>query len=938
VPVSKEATPLERSDELAAIGSAIEAASANEGGVVLIEGPPGIGKTRLLREGAALASESFDVLWARADELERELPFGVVRQLFEPRLAATRGKRRTALLDGAARLAEPVLEPRAQPEPAGAQAVLHGLYWLTANLSAETPLALVVDDLHWADIPSLEWLGYLARRLEGLPVLVLAAARRTEGDRTRLIEGLVASGDGRVLTPRALSQTAVRQLVEELTGAEPDSTFTEACLEASGGNPFLLRELLRAAAQERISASAPEASRVATLAPTTVARAVLTRLATLPPAATELAQAVAVLGHDVPPEAAAELAGLSPETAAEAADALAAAYVLDTNRELNFIHPIVRTAIEEEIPPSRRRAAHARAARVLGERGEDPERRAVHLLVADPAGSAEAVATLQGAARRARERGAARIAVTYLARALEEPPEPPLRHELLEELGNVAASAIDPRAVDWLQEAYATAGDPARRGRLGLALGRALFVLGRLDDAFAVIDEAEADLGVGERFLAARLEAELIAAARLDHRLRRRVPERLERLERLSDGNPDARLLLLSHRAYEAALAGEPVDGPATMASEAFAEGRLLDALGPEDPNIYLAPNALALCERLDEATELFDATIAAARERGSALGFAIASCFRSQAHYRLGDLRRAEADARAAVEVAAVEGWGLGIPAARAFLMYALVERGALDEAREVLDDAELGDEIPDLVMFDPLLDARGRLRIASGHLTEGLTDMLACGERQERWGARNPSVIPWRSMAAEAMIRFDGGDQARELADEEVRLARRAGAPRALGMALRVAGLVHQDRGLLEQAVATLEDGPSPLETARARISLGENLRRNRRRESARDQLRQALHEADRAGATALAQEAREELVATGARPRRPRLTGRDALTASELRVASRAAQGHTNREIAQLLFVTVKTVETHLANAYRKLGITSRAQLPSVLDTSA
>ena len=168
---------------------------------------------------------------------------------------------------------------------------------------------------------------------------------------------------------------------------------------------------------------------MAALAPETVARAVLVRLAALPPAAAELAQAVAVLGQDVPLDAAAELAGLALEPAAEAADALAAAYVLGRDRQLNFIHPLVRTAVEEEMPPSRRRAAHARAARILGDAGGDPERRAVHLLVADPSASGDVVATLRAAADRARERGAARIAVTYLARALEEPPEPALRAE-----------------------------------------------------------------------------------------------------------------------------------------------------------------------------------------------------------------------------------------------------------------------------------------------------------------------------------------------------------------------------------------------------------------------------------------------------------------------------------------------------------------------------
>jgi DNA-binding CsgD family transcriptional regulator len=935
VPGTKEGAPLERSDELAAIDAGIEGAAAGDGGLMLVEGPPGIGKTRLLREGAARAGDSgFLVLRARGDELEQELPFGLVRQLFEAHLAAARGRERAALLAGAARLAEPVLDPRAQPDAGGEQPALHGLYWLASNLSAQRPLALVVDDLHWADVPSLEWLGYLARRLDGMPVLVLAAARRAEDDRARLIEGL-ASGGASLLAPRPLSRAAVGRLVEELTGAEPDAAFAAACEEASGGNPFLLRELLRAAAQEGIEASGPGAERVGALAPATVSRAVLVRLAALPPAAVELARAVAVLGQDVRLDDAAELAGVFPEEAAEAADALAAAHVLGADRELNFIHPMVRTAIEEEMPPSRRRAAHARAAAILAERGADPERRAVHLLAADPAGSADAVMTLREAARRARARGAARSAVTYLARALEEPPEPELRPELLEELGLAAAGAADPRAEEWLREAYDAAADPAGRGRAALALGRALFVTGRLDEAFTAIDEAEADLGPERRAIAARLEAELIAAARLDHGLRPRVRERLGRLERLSGGDRVARMLWLSQASYEGALAGEDVAGAVEMAREALGAGEMLAALGPDDTSLITALNTLALAEALDEAIEAYDAVIAAARERGSALAFAIASCFRSQAHYRSGDVRRSEADARASVEVAAVEGWGLGIPAARAFLVYALVDRGDVVTGWRVLAEAELGDDIPELVMFDPLLDARGRLRIASGDLEAGVADMLACGERQERWGAHNPSVIPWRSMAAEALLRLDRGGEARLLAEEEVELARRAGTPRALGMALRVAALVERDAALLEESVALLDSGPSPLEAARARIALGGLLRRSRRREAAREHLRRALDEADRLGAGALAAEAREELLAAGARPRRARISGRDSLTASELRVASRAAEGRTNREIAQELFVTVKTVETHLGNAYRKLGIGSRAELPAALE---
>ena len=929
--VSTDATTLERFDELREIDAAFEAGGQGDGRLVLVEGPPGIGKTHLLREAAARAPEGFEVLRARGDELEAGLPFGVVLQLFEGRLARATGEERDALFADAAALARPLLLPHADPETADAAALRRGLYWLTSNLTGGGPLALIVDDLHWADAQSLEWLGYLARRLEGLPLVVLAASRQAEAERSHLIGSLI-DGQGTQLTPQPLSRDAVGRLLQELSGSEPDPGFAEACMEATGGNPFLLRELALAAVREGAPASTPAAIQVGGLAPATVARAVLVRVARLPAAAATLARSVAVLGRDVPLDLAAEHAELDPGEAADAADALAAAYVLGSERLLTFIHPIVRAAIEEEMPPTRRRAAHARAAQVLRERGAGPERVAAHLMIADPAGSSEAMATLREAAARARERGAGLIAVTYLTRALEEGPVGAERAELLRELGSTAASAADPRALDWLAEAYDTAADPAERGRTALARGRALFQTGRMDEAFEAIDGAEADLGDAERGIVARLEAELISTARLDPRLRPLVPERIERLERLAAGDPFARRLLVGQRSYEAALAGEPAESAAAMAREALLGDELLDELGPEDATVHTAINTLAITERLDESQSAFDKVIALARRRGSALGFTIASAFRAQTFYRRGELRRAEADARAAIEVADAEGWGLGIPAARAFLVYALVERGELEEAERTL--AALGEEIPDVVMFDPVLDARGRVRIAAGRLEDGVADLLACGERQERWGAHNPSVIPWRSMAAEGMLRDGRVDEARPLADEEVALARRAGAPRALGMSLRVAGLVHGDQALLEEAVDVLDRGPSPLESARARATLGAMLRRRGSPTVARDHLKAALDEADRAGATALASEARAELIASGARPRRARLSGPDSLTASELRVATLAARGSTNREIAQSLFVTVKTVETHLGNAYRKLEISSRGELPAAL----
>jgi DNA-binding NarL/FixJ family response regulator len=199
----------------------------------------------------------------------------------------------------------------------------------------------------------------------------------------------------------------------------------------------------------------------------------------------------------------------------------------------------------------------------------------------------------------------------------------------------------------------------------------------------------------------------------------------------------------------------------------------------------------------------------------------------------------------------------------------------------------------------------------------------------------------MPWRSEAALALLQLERVTEARPLAEEELERARTWGAPRALGAALRVAGLVEggaDGLALLREAVEVLCESSAKLEQAKARHELGAALRRGNRRTQAREQLRRAVELATICGATPLAARAESELLATGARPRRIALTGLESLTPSERRVAELAAEGPTNREIAQALFVTPKTVEVHLSHAYRKLGITSRSQLAGVLEEPA
>ena len=276
------------------------------------------------------------------------------------------------------------------------------------------------------------------------------------------------------------------------------------------------------------------------------------------------------------------------------------------------------------------------------------------------------------------------------------------------------------------------------------------------------------------------------------------------------------------------------------------------------------------------------------------------ALALRAELHLRTGDLARAEADARRLNEI------GITSPLAEA-----LIERGELDEAETLLERVFTG----------PWgAHARGRLRLAQGRVDEAIEELRECGRRATALGIENPAVLPWRSTLARA-----AGDPT--FAHEELDRARAFGAPRAIGIALSAAGL-HR------QAVATLERTEARLELARAYAALGTALRRADRDEDAREPLRLAVDLAHRCGATALEEDALAALRATGARPRRRLATGAGALTRSERRVVELAAAGHLNREIAEKLVVTLATVEYHLRNAYRKLGIASRTQLAAAL----
>jgi AAA ATPase domain len=419
---------LERDKEFLAIDDAIRAASAGDGTAVVLEGPAGIGKTSLLDAARRRAIEAgMTVVASHGAFLESDFAFGVVRQLFTPVIAGASASERRHLLEGAAALAKPVVAPEEVgpgTPPSHPTAVAHGLYWLTANLAERTPVVIAVDDVQWSDPPSLRFLAYLSRRLEGMTALLLVAVRTGDPQvDASLVAELVAGPGVRVIRPTPLTLYGVGEFVRARLGSA-EGTFIEACRTATGGVPFLLEELLGTLEADGVKPTREAAGLIERSGPRTVAQATLLRLGRLSAEAVAVARAIAVLGRQARLDRVAALADVDLDPTGVAVDALIAMDLLAPDHPMRFVHPLVHQAIYEDLHPTARAAAHARVARLLTEEDAALDEVAAHLLLSEPTGRDDVVETLRRAADAALRRGAPQSAAAYLRRAGSEGGEP----------------------------------------------------------------------------------------------------------------------------------------------------------------------------------------------------------------------------------------------------------------------------------------------------------------------------------------------------------------------------------------------------------------------------------------------------------------------------------------------------------------------------------
>jgi DNA-binding CsgD family transcriptional regulator len=948
--VSAPGPLFERHQELARIESVLADARTGRGRFIVIEGPAGIGKTALLAAAREAAGESgMQVLRSRGGELERDFAFGVVRQLLEPALAETSDLERHELLDGGAGLAADLLAfpgapPAERPATPGVDpsfAILHGLYWLCANLASREPLCLVVDDAHWADAPSLRYLAFLLTRLDELRIALIVATRPQEdATNAELIATVATDPSADLIRLSPLTRDGVALLVESTLECQPHPRFVRACLRATRGMPFLMRELVEALREGGIAPTAEAAHHVEEIGAHTVGRSTRLRLRRLPTDAARLARAVAILEQgDL--QQAARLAGLDEVEAEDAAELLATAGILEPDRPLRFIHPIVRSGLYSELTGAERAQGHRRAARLLDAQLGTHERVAKHLLMTEPSADGWVVERLVGAASNARRQGAPESAAVFLRRALAEPPSPDGHPGLLLDLGMAEASAGLPSWCEHLQQALDAAPTDARATDAAMVLSHALSRAQWFGEAVDVLDQAASSLDPGRTELALLLEAAAVVPAMNDGPTAPSTPLRRERLLSRMEREPAPPGLPLAVAAFTSVLANEPAEVGADLASRALLAEQ--DRAGSKSKPwssfttwFSMSSFALLWTERYAQLRPLLDASIAQARATGDSARLAVGLATRAWLALRRGDLSAAEGDTRTALAATKLPAPPMYRLLNGAVLIRTLIDKGELEAADEAL--APLASQaVGESMIAAEVRFARGRLRAAQGRVDEGLDDFLRVGRLLSRAQISCPSYLSWRSEAALAHLALGSHEEAERLAAEELQLARTFGTPRVLGVACRAAGLAAGgDRGelLLREAVDQFARGEARVDRAQALADLGAMLRRRNRRTEARGLLREALDVAHRAGAGSIADQAETELRATGARPRRAVLTGLDSLTASERRIAEYAGQGLTNREIAQTLFVTTRTVEGHLTSIFRKLQLDSRNELPAAL----
>lgn len=911
---------IERLGDLAPIEEALSETAVGNGSLGLISGPAGIGKTALLDAACELGrSRGFTVLSATGTELERGFPFGVVRQLYRRAYAAS---------------SEPMTEDAIgslfAPVGDGGEGfdvsfqVLDGLYWLVADLAQKAPLLIAIDDVQWCDEPSLRHFLYLARRLEDLGVFMLQAERSGEPSHAALddLRDLAALQ----IEPAPLSLGGVEELVRRVLDKNPSSVFVSACLKQTGGYPLYLGELLHVAQERGIEPDDAAAGAIENVDAEGLARHVWRRVEAVDSEAATVVGLVSVLGERAEPGRIGLLCKLPSARVAEIVEGLVEQGVLRDRDRPRFTHPVVRASVEARLSPGQLDSWHRGAAHLLDRESADIREVAGHLMKCHPEGDDWVVEQLRGFASAVLGPGAPESAALALRRALAEPPAAEAQVPLLRELARAEdLSGDSPAALGRLEDALKATESGHERAEIAIDQGQVLVQASRFPDAVEALEAGLEALDGEDPDLEQRIDAELITYAVFSKDVREVGLQRLARYEGQIPDGPAAQPALTA-MALAAMFTGRPAAEGAALAERALRSGGFRRGLSIE--TWTAAAWVTIFTDRPDLAQSLCERELPRVRRQGNPRAiFAVESTLACAA-LRRGDIPTAVSRAQTSLAIAdrgPHEAWAHGA------LALALLDAGDHDAAERALEATSPEHWSEEADGSFSLLYARALLRLDQGRLDHAGTDLDEMRRRSDALGPGLRSFDDfWRIPGATLAHRRGEVEQARLMALEELEIARHFGAVGYLGMVLRTTATVSEpDRGpaMLRESIELLGPSQFRLEYARSLVELGAVLRRRGERVAAREPLTEGLDLAYRCGAGAVVTQALTELRACGARPRRPVRDGVDALTPTETRVALLAAEGRTNREIAQELYVTLKTVEGTLGRAYAKLGISGR-----------
>ncbi|MGX1915031.1 AAA family ATPase [Streptomyces phaeochromogenes] len=961
----------ERREELELVAAEAERARAGSGRLVLLRGATGTGRTALLEAAAEQAEAAgMRVLRARCSPDQTSVPFDTVFQLLAhgPGFESAAGE-------------EP--DPPGTPPHRGRPA---RLWRLLRSYADDAPLLLAVDDVHLADESSRRWLVDAVRRIDQLPVLMVVT-ERSQYDIDPPADGLVHTLSPALVRTRTLaplSADSAAELVRSALGRPAPAEWVDDCVRAGAGSPLLLRALL-----DDVVSTAPEDTpavlpdNCAALYPGSYAAAVSWWLDSAGPTTTEVARALAALdddeednekdgdgecgrgGHgDADAGLLARMAGADPARVPGWLTAMTGLGLLRPGPagRPRYAHPLLRDAVLSSWSGALRQAAHHRAAEAMLRRGDRAEAVAGQLLRSAPVGEAWATGVLLDAANLAVRDDRSDDALAFLRRALDEPMPDARRSVVLTELGSLEYATVRSTAgIPRLAEAMRLPGLPRDRVRAAVALGTALARRGEARAAVDVLRGLEDEHLTGHPDLVRTVQTASALLSDHDPGTRREV---YRWLRETAERSPQ-----LVGTAGQALLVRYESTAGLTSAASAMRRIRALLAQ-PADPLAegFLLGTAAAVAQwadQLDEAERLVRRGLAG--QRPSLLHPMHLALLNVQVDIAAARGAYAEllADPEALNPVA-----GRSDPAnAQAHALIALVETGRTEEATRLADGFDLQNP-HDTWELNRFLYARGVLRAATGDPAGALGDFLECGRHQSARDVASPVVTPWRTASAECHLELGRPRQALALAEEELRLATVWSTPRVLGRALRVLGTATGGRrglDLTERAVRVLRQGaggasagtpeatppeasldatsdgggsatpagePVETELIPALIAQGRLLTATGDRARAREALREAAERAERLGAVRMRASAEAALREGGARRAATARTGSGSLTASERRIAELAAQSRTNMEIAELLHLARRTVETHLTSAYRKLGIRRRAELGAAL----